>query len=219
MRMIKILIILLFLSGCQTGNLQQQICTVKVTHVLERCKLVDALESKACVFLAQVSIGQEQYSKSASNSLARVLKDNSNDLNVLSFSELVNEISEKEIYEEYSETNSFYKKNGMLRKSDLQIIGEKLDLDYFIVPIVLDIKRWDVNRFSAVGVKLLNTQKICVIVTMEIWNREGVNLFSATSDITIADERIKEHPISIEDAFDRAWLAIFQQFSLSNEEI
>lgn len=220
MKRVLIFFVPLFFFGCSANNLQQKICTVKITHISsERCKLVDAPESKAGVFLAQVSTGQEQYSRTASNSLARVLKNSGNDLKILSFSELANEINKKEIWQEYSTAVSFYKENGMLRKSDLQFIGEKLDLDYFIMPLVLDIKRWDVNRFSAVGVKLLNTHKICIVVTMEIWDSKAINIFSATSDITIADERIKETPISIEDAFDQAWLAILQQLKAGNKKL
>jgi hypothetical protein len=47
---------------------------------------------------------------------------------------------------------------------------------------------------------------------MEIWDtKTGRRVFSATSDITLASEKIKEEPMSMEEAFQKAWFGIMQQ--------
>ncbi|KPJ55362.1 hypothetical protein AMJ47_00620 [Parcubacteria bacterium DG_72] len=217
MKKILISLTLFFLPGCSVGHLQQQAPNVKITHILKEYKVVDKPESRAGVLSAWVNTRQEQFSRMASNSLARVLKNNSQNLKVLSFLELANEINKNNLCQEYSAAISFYKANGMLGKTELQIMKEKLDLDYFIMPFVLEIRRWEANRFSIIGFKLLNTHKICIVVAMEILDTEGI-IFSATSDVTIADERIKENPLFIEDAFDQAWLVLLKKFKAEKVE-
>jgi hypothetical protein len=47
---------------------------------------------------------------------------------------------------------------------------------------------------------------------MEIWDaRTGRKVFSATSDVTLASEKIKEEPISMEEAFQKAWYGILKE--------
>ena len=47
---------------------------------------------------------------------------------------------------------------------------------------------------------------------MEIWDtKKGNKVFSASSDVTLAIERIKEEPIAMEEAFESAWLGIMKE--------
>jgi hypothetical protein len=63
-----------------------------------------------------------------------------------------------------------------------------------------------------VGVKFLQTQIVSGMLGMEIWDaRLGRKIFSASSDVTLANERIKEEPISMEQAFESAWLGIMKE--------
>jgi len=58
----------------------------------------------------------------------------------------------------------------------------------------------------------LQTQVVSGMLGMEIWNtRSGQKVFSATSDVTIASEKIKEEPMSMEEAFDIAWYGIIKE--------
>ena len=63
-----------------------------------------------------------------------------------------------------------------------------------------------------VGVRFLQTQVVSGMLGLEIWNtRSGQKVFSATSDVTIASEKIKEEPMSMEEAFDTAWYGIIKE--------
>jgi len=133
-------------------------------------------------------------------------------LEVLSFTDLANKINEKDVSQRYSEMRDFYQKNGMFRKLDIEFLAREIGPGYFILPCLLDIKRWGTSRFSVFGLKVINTQVICVVVSMEIWDgKTGHKVFSATSDVTISSERIRENPISIDEAFESAWLGIIKQ--------
>jgi len=133
-------------------------------------------------------------------------------LEVLSFTDLANKLNEKDVSQKYSEMRDFYQKNGMFQKSDIEFLAREIGADYFILPCLLDIKRWGTSRFSVFGLKVINTQVICVVVSMEIWDgKTGLKVFSATSDVTMSSERIRENPISIDEAFESAWLGVIEE--------
>jgi hypothetical protein len=76
----------------------------------------------------------------------------------------------------------------------------------------LNINRWSQGRLSVFGVKFLNTQIVSGQLGMEIWNaRSGEKVFSASSDVTLANEKIKEEPIAMEQAFESAWMGIMKE--------
>ena len=94
----------------------------------------------------------------------------------------------------------------------MESLGKEIGADYFILPYLLDVRRWGTSRFTLFGMKVINTQIICVVVSMELWDvKTKYKVFGATSDMTIASETIMESPISIEEAFRQAWLGIADQ--------
>jgi len=208
--------------------------------VSEQYRLTKRLEGKAYVLLAQTSTGQEQHRNAVSDSLARALEESANgsantsfsgfasksskavvsnrNLEVLSFSDLANHSNENGICQKLAEMREFYQENGMFRKTDLESLAKEIGADYLILPCLIDVRRWGAGRFSMFGLKIVNTQVISGVVSMEIWDvRTGHKVFGATSDVTIAGERITEEPISIEEAFEQAWLAIIQELPKSKE--
>ncbi|MHC4117346.1 MAG: hypothetical protein ACYSWO_07535 [Planctomycetota bacterium] len=133
-------------------------------------------------------------------------------LEVLSFTDLTNKLNEKDLAFRHAEMKEFYQQNGMFRKSDLEFLAREIGADYIVLPCLLDVKRWSKGRFSVVGVRFLQTQVVSGILGLEIWNtRTGRKVFSATSDITLATEKIREEPLSMEDAFTRAWYGIMKE--------
>lgn len=133
-------------------------------------------------------------------------------LEVLSFTDLANKLNEKSLCQKHAEMRKFYQENGMFRKSDLEFLADEIGADYLILPCLLNINRWSQGRLSVFGVKFLNTQIVSGQLGMEIWDaRTGNKVFSASSDVTLANERIKEEPISMEEAFDSAWCGIMKE--------
>jgi hypothetical protein len=242
-----ILITAFSLCGCST-SLEQQAQTVRVSPVSEEYKLIEKLEGKTYILLAETSTGQEQHRYSVSDSLARVLKEDlhyntdpvtfklmdfgnkpeqttkcgisTEGLEVLSFTDLTNILNEKGLCQKHAEMKKFYQQNGMFRKTDLEFMANEIGADYLILPCLLDIRRWSSGRLSVVGVKLFHTQIASGMLSMEIWDtRKGHKVFSATSDVTIANESIKEKPIAMEEAFERAWLGIMKELPGQTTEI
>lgn len=133
-------------------------------------------------------------------------------LDVLSFTDLTNKLNEKSLCQRYAEMKKFYEENGMFKKSDLEFLSKEIGADYLVLPCLLDIKRWSQGRLSVAGVKFLNTQIVSGMLGLEIWDtKTGRKVFSATSDVTLASEKIKEEPMSMEQAFQRAWYGIIQK--------
>jgi len=228
----------LSLLGC-TGPLEQQTRTIKLAPVSEQYKLAKQLEGRAYVLLAQTSTGQEQHRYAVSDSLTRALEENANgsagisfldiasksnqasasneNLEVLSFSDLANQLNENGISQRLAEMRQFYQENGMFKKSDLEFLAKEIGADYLILPCLIDIRRWGAGRLSMFGLKIINTQVVSGVVSMEIWDvRSGRKVFGATADVTIANERISEEPIAIEEAFERAWVGIIGELPKSN---
>jgi hypothetical protein len=229
----------LFLMGCSEA-LEQESQTVRVAPVSEQYKLDHKLEGKTYILVAETSTGKEQYRYVVSDSLARAMKEggwcapNVEDLGaipflgmdskvevtkicdatheVLSFTDFANKLNERGLGDKLAEMKKFYEENGMFKKADLQFLAQEIGADYLVLPCLLDIRRWSQGRLSVVGVKFLNTQIVSGMLGLEIWDtRAGRKVFSATSDLTIANERIREEPISMEEAFERAWLGIISQ--------
>jgi hypothetical protein len=133
-------------------------------------------------------------------------------LEVLSFTDLANKLNEKGLCQRHAEMRKFYDENGMFRKSDLEFLAKEIEADYLILPCLLNIDRWSQGRLSVMGVKFLNTQIVSGQLGMEIWNaRSGEKVFSASSDVTLANERVKEEPIEMEEAFESAWMGIMKE--------
>jgi len=240
-KIVLVLTVSFWLLGC-AGPLKQQARTVRVAPVSQQYKLNETLQGVAYVLLAEASTGQEQHRYAVSDSLVRALKEyrkNSGDLlllplkdkpardrpfgenlEVFSFTDLANSLNEKGASEKHAEMRDFYQKNGMFRKSDLQFLGKVIGADYFILPCLSDVRRWGTSRFSIFGLKVINTQLIGVVVSMEIWDtKTGHKVFSAASDVTIATERISESPISIDEAFRSAWFGIIEQLPYPSSTI
>lgn len=238
-QLVFLLTVSLSLLGC-TGPLEQQTRTVKVAPVSETYKLNKRLEGKVYILLAETSTGQEQHRYAVSDSLARALEKSTNglttlsvfglagkshianvsneNLEVLSFSDLANQLNENGISAKLAEMKQFYQENGMFKKTDLEFLADEIGADYLIHPCLIDIRRWGAGRFSMFGLKIVNTQVVSGVVSMEIWNvRTGHKVFAATSDVTIAGERIAEQPISLEEALERAWFGIIAELSKSRE--
>lgn len=238
-KLVPLLAISLSLLGC-AGPLDQQTLTVKLAPVSEQYKLTKRLEGKAYILLAETSTGQEQHRYAVSDSLARALEENEKgsvissfldfgsksnkasvpnaNLEVLSFSDLANHLNENGLSQKLAEMKQFYQENGMFRKSCLDFLAKKIKADYLILPSLIDVRRWGTGRFSMFGLKIINTQVVSGVVSMEIWDvRTGHKVFGATSDMTIAGERITEQPISIEEALERAWLGIIQELPKSQD--
>ena len=133
-------------------------------------------------------------------------------LEVLSFTDLTNKLNERDLTHRHAEMKEFYQENGMFRRSDMEFLADEIGADYIVLPCLLDIRRWSKGRFSVGGVRFLQTQVVSGMLGMEIWDtRAGRKVFSATSDITIASEKIKEEPMSMEEAFKRAWYGIMKE--------
>jgi hypothetical protein len=227
-------------AGC-SGTLEQREQTIIISPVSNEYKLIKRLEGKTYVLLAETDRGKEQYRTEVSDSLAKTLKngfqkdyenskseikfsflgiDNEQDaenipnkrLDVLSCTDYINKLNEKDLCQRNANMREFYRKNGMFRKSDLEFLAKEIGADYIILPCLIDIERWSQGRLSVAGVKFLNTHIINGILAMEIWDtRTGYKVFSASSDVTLANERIKEAPIAMEEAFMSAWLGIMKE--------
>ncbi|MEA3224413.1 MAG: hypothetical protein U9Q07_00565 [Planctomycetota bacterium] len=228
------------LLGC-SGSLAQQSQTARVAPVSEQYKLDERLQGKAYILLAETSTGQEQHRYAVSDSLALALSGSfepqedtkgrvnlaflgfdgnsfdasdisSEGLDVLSFTDLTNMLNEKDLCQRHAEMKKFYQQNGMFKRADLEFLASEIGADYIILPCLLDVKRWSKGRFSVGGVRFLQTQVVSGMLGMEVWNtRTGRKVFSATSDVTLATEKIKEEPMSMEDAFTRAWYGIMKE--------
>jgi hypothetical protein len=237
---VLILVVSLSFAGC-SGTLEQRAQTVKVSPISDEYKLTKRLEGKTYILLAETTTGREQHRTEVSDSLARALEkgyqknfenlkseltfsilgfSNENKeenipnrrLEVLSFTDLANKLNEKGICQQHADMRKFYEENGMFRKSDLEFLAKEIEADYIILPCLLDIQRWSKGRLSVVGVKFLNTHIVSGVLGIEIWDtRKGNKVFSANSDVTLANERIKEVPIAMEEAFESAWLGIMKE--------
>jgi hypothetical protein len=227
------------LMGC-SATLEQEAQTVRVSPVSKEYKLDHKLQGKTYILVAETSTGQEQHRYAVSDSLTRAMKaggkcepnvengvslpfigpnnklqvagicDDSHE--VLSFTDFSNRLNEKGLCQKFAEMKRFYQENGMFRRSDLELLANEIGADYLVLPCLLEVRRWSTGRVSVAGVKFLQTQVASGMLGMEIWDtRAGRKVFSATSDVTIASEKIREAPISIEEAFERAWLGIMSQ--------
>jgi hypothetical protein len=240
LHLVLLSVVSLSFAGC-SGTLEQRAQTVRLAPVSDEYKLAKRLEGKTYILLAKSSRGKEQYRTKVSDSLARSLKkgyqkdfENSKSaltfsilgfgnkqdlesipnkrLEVLSFTDLTNILNEKGICQRYAEMREFYQENGMFKKSDLEFLSKEIGADYLVLPCLIDIDRWSQGRLSVAGVKFLNTQIVNGILALEIWDtRAGHKVFGATSDVTLANERIKEEPISMEEAYESAWLGIMKE--------
>jgi hypothetical protein len=240
LHVVLLLVVSLSFAGC-SGTLEQREQTVRISPVSDEYKLIKRLEGKTYILLAETDRGKEQHRTEVSDSLAKTLKKgfqkdyensmsaitfsflgvgNENDvenipnkrLEVLSCTDFVNKLNEKGLCQRNADMREFYRKNGMFRKSDLEFLAKEIGADYIVLPCLIDIQRWSQGRLSVAGVKFLNTQIVNGILAMEIWDtRTGYKVFSASSDVTLANERIKEAPIAMEEAFESAWLGIMKE--------
>jgi hypothetical protein len=232
-----VLIATILFSGClmnPSKPLDQETARIRISPLSSECAQIN--EKRICVLLAETSTGKEEYKFIISDSLVRSLEEygksgfliinflfgqNSNGSAgsfpaVMSFSDFGNKVNDKNLYFKYAEMKKLYKENGIFPKEALCFIGGEIGVDYFCLPRLLEIDRREKGRLSIFGLKVMETKFICLVAEVEIWDaKTGYKVFSATVDVTVSSEDIREGSISLERAFDKAWSKVIKELVAS----
>ena len=203
--------VLLLSAGCsgflQQYNLYSAGISVPGNEPLRK------LEGTVCVLRAKVKTGDEGYQNMVSAALASALhelkQESSNDLEIIPFSHFVNLVNEKQLVEEYLALSNTYDRGGLMPQGGLRTFRDKLGIDYFIKPTLLQLEQRSDKRLSVFSFRLIVTKETTSEVSAEIWEtRTGRKVWE--SGISMAGESIKETRISPEEVTRRVCRALFE---------
>jgi hypothetical protein len=107
--------------------------------------------------------------------------------------------------DEYDETN-------ILEGDTLAEIAEAVGVRYFALPILVSFGRQTSTRFSVFGFRLGKTHSAHAIFQLQIWDGTlGQVVWEGISDLTLAQDGVREKPIRFEEIVAATWTALIRE--------
>src|SRR5262245_40326869 len=117
----------------------------------------------------------------------------------------------------YAEMMRNYDRTGILERDTLARIAQAIDARYVAVPILVNLHEEMSTRLSALGMRLGKTAMTNTRVELEIWDGQtGRIVWEGLSDVTFAQEVVRERSVRLEPAIQVTWRYLLEQIPNSD---
>jgi hypothetical protein len=121
-------------------------------------------------------------------------------------------INEAGLAEDYAAMLTAYDRTNILDRDTLRKIGKAVGVSYFAVPILLNFRERQNTRLSVFGVRLVKTLWVTSRFQLQIWDaRSGGVVWEGLSDLTLAQEILRERPVHLEDTIRATWESLIRE--------
>jgi len=158
-------------------------------------------------FLApSLSLGQETLGHALLPGLFDALQEDLPDSNIVPPDLAASRINEAGLGGPYARMMRNYDRTGILERGILAPIAAAIEARYLAVPILVNLREETYTRFSVFGVRIGKTAVTNIRVQLEIWDGEtGRIVWEGLSDVTLAEEVVRERSIHFERALETTW--------------
>jgi len=174
---------------------------------------LEMLDQGGVTFLAtRVSFGDETYGVMLLQGLVDTISG------YLSLGQVVHPnlvaglINQAGLSREYAAMLDEYDETSILEIELLRKISEVAGVRYFCVPILVKFAEGMKGRFSVFSVKMGQTAVAHARFHLQIWDgHTGRIAWEGYSDLTLAQETMRENPVRIEEIVNATWQSLIEQ--------
>lgn len=180
------------LSGCATDQIHSTAHHSNVT-----LKSGD-LETHGVAFITpSTATGQEEDKQTLAFIFAEVINETSPDTKVVSLAQTLSAINKAGLADSYKAMYIDYGDTGIFRRDILKKIGDATGVRYLAQLQLSDFVQDSRGRFSAFGLRLVQTKEANIRVFMQIWDSvDGSIAWEGTEEVTYAWDSSSAEPVT-----------------------
>ena len=180
------------LSGCAVDQIHSTAHHSNVT--LES----GDLETYGVAFITPSTVtGQEEDKQTLAFIFADVINEESPDIKVVSLAQTLSAINKAGLADSYKAMYIDYGDTGIFRQDILKKVGEATGVRYLAQLQLSDFVQQSRGRFSAFGLRLVQTKEANIRVFMQIWDSvDGSIVWEGTEEVTYAWESGSAEPVT-----------------------
>ena len=169
-------------------------------------------EDGVAILNARVSFGNETIGAPMVRGLAKLLREVLSTESVLHPSELASRINAAGLAPEYGDMLIAYATTGILERTTLVKLEQAVRVRYFGMPVLVSFREGQASRLSVLGVRIGKTASATARFDLQIWDgRTGRVIWEGSSDVTLAQEVVREEPIPLEEIIHAAWESLIRE--------
>ena len=161
---------------------------------------------KVTALPARLSFGYETYGHSIVQGLVEAMQAHLPGGGLVHPNLMASHINEAGLAQDYAAMLTAYDGTNILDRDTLRRISEVVGVRYFAVPILVSFHEENRARFSVFGLRIGRTASANARFQLQIWDgRSGRIVWEGISDLTLAQEVIRERPVRFEDIVQATW--------------
>ena len=152
-------------------------------------------------------------------SFAYVVRNQIKDANVLFHAEVVNRLNQNSDGDLLQRLLTSIDPGDFLERTNLQQIGESLDVEYFLLPRLVAVLTDNASRFSFAGITFLRTGWTTVELGLQLWHAPtGQLIWQATGSSTLVIENVVGNSPAIQTTLDTLLATMLDDFMNGRSE-
>jgi len=160
---------------------------------------------------ARLSFGRETYGHVLVQGLVDSLQAQLDGKGVIHPNLAASYINAAGLAPEYAIMLAAYDRTDILERKTLRKIGQAVGVEYVAVPILLNLRERENTRLSVFGLRLAKTSTVTARLQLQFWDtRSGSIAWEGLSDLTLAQEIVRERPIQMADTIRATWESLLQ---------
>jgi hypothetical protein len=154
-----------------------------------------------------------------SNSLATALEEAHPPVRAISFRESGNLLNDQGLAGDYADLVSGFARSGILEHERLQNIGAALGSRYVLLPGVAEFNQSVIDRFEALGLKVVRNRITTVRLWLELWDtKTGNNLWESSGEVTVVTAILtSKRTVPLDTIAQSLWLRMIQEGLLGGQ--
>jgi hypothetical protein len=201
------------LCGC-AGQLFEGEFVIYATALPTTFEISQFRDQTTAVLSSVTPTAQIGYAPEVTLALDRAIKDSSQAVRYVPPHVTVSLLNQYNLAEPYSQMISNFRNGSVLNKVTLQAIGEALNADYLLLPVLAGFSQQTIERVShsiLISITLLRTYSTQVNLTLQLWNtRSGELVWQASGQAMLANERVGTIPVAFADAVYGLWSGMLE---------
>lgn len=199
-RTIGAITLALHLGGCAGPQTQVTLLTSE-NHLKAR-----ELQDKGVAFITSSSItGQEQDKQAMAMNFANVMQRARPQMRIVSQADTLSAINRAGLSSEYRRMLEDYAVTGILNRQVLQDVARVTGVRYVAQLKLSGFKQEAKSRWSALGVRLIETHLTVLRLFLQIWDSEdGSIVWEGGSELTSAHDAMSESTVTFKSAIEEA---------------
>lgn len=166
----------------------------------------DDLRAGGIAFITPSTVtGQEEEKQAVAFVFAATLIKERPDLNVITLPQTLSLINNAGLAEEYKEMYKEYRDSGIFSRNTLLKIATAGGMRYLAQLKLAGFSQNSKDRFGVFGLRMVQTKSATVRLFFQLWDaRKGVISWESVEELSWAEEKITENPITLQTIMVRA---------------